>query len=258
MLIKEIIKYKRLDTGRMKAPGFKRKKRIMSFRESLEISPLIAEVKKASPSLGDISPALDPVGQALSYQNGGAGAVSVLTDKKYFKGSMDDLRDVASVAAIPVLCKDFIVSEVQLEWAYCSGADAILLIPCLLDEKELNTLTEKAKSLSLEILFEIHSEDELQAIMKFDPRVVGVNSRDFNTFECDQKKAVRILETINGSLLKVAESGISEIEDIEIYKQAGADAFLVGTALVKSGNPEEMVRKFTEAGRGSVCKGMWS
>ncbi|HCW93304.1 MAG TPA: indole-3-glycerol-phosphate synthase TrpC, partial [Flexistipes sinusarabici] len=195
--------------------------------------------KKASPSIGEIKPDASPASQAEQYEKCGAGAISVLTDKYFFKGSFEYLKEVSEKVNIPVLCKDFIISERQIEAAYAYGADIILIIAAILTQEEIKKLSEKAREMKLHILYEIHTLEEYEKIKDLSPAMVGVNSRNLDTLEIDKQKGAHILNTLPDSFLKIAESGINSTEDIVNFRKAGANAFLIGTYLMQSGNIKE-------------------
>jgi len=217
----------------------KRTKDILEPLQTLKNKPFIAEVKKASPSIGEIKPDASPASQAEQYEKCGAGAISVLTDKYFFKGSFEYLKEVSEKVNIPVLCKDFIISERQIEAAYAYGADIILIIAAILTQEEIKKLSEKAREMKLHILYEIHTLEEYEKIKDLSPAMVGVNSRNLDTLEIDKQKGAHILNTLPDSFLKIAESGINSTEDIVNFRKAGANAFLIGTYLMQSGNIKE-------------------
>jgi indole-3-glycerol phosphate synthase len=186
---------------------------------------------------------VDPAAQAELYRRGGAGAVSVLTEETYFKGSIGDLESVAAQVDLPVLCKDFIVHESQLDGAHAAGADMVLLIAAILEEEELRRLTRAANALGMTVLHEIHQLDELRKLGKIECAMVGVNARDLSTFRIDRERARATMERLEGNFMKVAESGIGTAHDVRMMRRAGADAFLVGTALMQSGNPASALRE---------------
>jgi indole-3-glycerol phosphate synthase len=224
-------------------PGTRgRGKKVLNAAASLLEKPFIAEIKKASPSAGDIRGGADILAQAACYRRGGAGAISVLTESSYFKGSMDDLHAVAASVDLPVLCKDFIVHEAQIEEAYEAGADMVLLIAAILSERRIRGLTAAAGRLGLAVLHEIHGIDEFEKIRGLDPVMVGVNARNLSTLEVNIEGAAHTMGRLRGSFLKVAESGISSAADVRRMRGAGADCFLVGTTLMKSDDPERALR----------------
>jgi indole-3-glycerol phosphate synthase len=214
--------------------------------ESLRKKPFITEIKKASPSAGEINKDVDILRQSRTYEENGAGAISILTDAEYFNGSIDDLSSVAEAVDIPLLCKDFIISEIQVENAYRAGADFILLIAAVLDENELDNLSLAAKSYGLKALYEIHGIEEFKKIEKLTPELVGVNSRNLKTFSVEKEKAAGVIGDLRkeGDFLVVAESGIENSGDVRSFREAGADAFLIGTALMKAGTPAEKLKEF--------------
>jgi len=217
----------------------KRTKDILEPLQTLKNKPFIAEVKKASPSIGEIKSDASPAAQAEQYEKCGAGAVSVLTDKHFFKGSFEYLKEVSEKVNIPVLCKDFIISERQIDAAYAFGADIILIIAAILTQEEIKKLSEKAWEMNLHILYEIHTPEEYEKIKDLSPAMVGVNSRNLDTLEIDKQKGAKILNALPDSPFKIAESGINTTEDIVNFRKAGANAFLIGTYLMKSGNIRE-------------------
>jgi len=242
-MLDEIIKYKPIEVKGIPEKLPLRNKEIFNPISYLKTKPFIAEVKKASPSAGDINLDISPVKQALLYEQHGAGAISVLTDKRFFKGSFEYLKDISENVSIPVLCKDFIISEKQIDAAYAFGADMILLIAAILSEDKIRNLSDKAAEKGLYVLYEIHKIEEFEKIRHLSPKLVGVNSRDLKTFEINKKNACYVLENINGDFLKIAESGINSVDDIVNFKKSGADAFLVGTYLMKSGDIESSFRQ---------------
>ncbi|MBN1531745.1 MAG: indole-3-glycerol-phosphate synthase [Spirochaetes bacterium] len=242
-VLRDIIELKRAEAMRA-GPGKRQRRRgIFRISESLTARPFIAEVKKASPSAGVISPGADPCRQAEEYRKGGAGAISVLTESTYFKGSFRDLEQVSSSVDAPVLCKDFIVHEHQIHRAYECGADAVLLIVSILTEREIRRLTAVALALGLQVLHEIHRIDEFERIRRVDLSMVGVNARDLDSFEVDLEAAANTMRLVRGEFLKVAESGIATAGDVRTMRSAGADAFLVGTALMRAGDPAGELRR---------------
>jgi len=197
---------------------------------------MIAEVKKASPSAGDIALEIDPVEQAVKYAAAGASAVSVLTDEKYFKGSLQFMTQVANAVDIPVLRKDFIIHEAQIFEAVVAGADAILLIVAALTQEELVHLLDVAHTYQLDVLVEVHNEEELERALETDARIIGVNNRDLKTFTVSLETTKRLSELMDSSVLLVSESGIKTRKDCEDVHSWGADAVLVGETLMRAGD----------------------
>jgi indole-3-glycerol phosphate synthase len=208
---------------------------------------VIAEVKRASPSKGQLSEISDPVGLAQTYQEGGAAVVSVLTEERRFKGSIDDLVKVRAAIDLPVLRKDFIVTEFQVMETRAIGADLLLLIVASLSDSELRDFSQMAGELGLNVLIEIHDERELERALEISPKIIGVNSRNLKTLEVDPAAFTRLLPLIPSEIVKVAESGISTRQEVEIAELAGAGAILVGETLVKSGDPVRAIAQL--AGR---------
>ena len=210
---------------------------------------LIAEVKKASPSAGVICPNFDPVRIAKEYEAAGANCLSVLTDEKFFQGSLDYLRQIRAAVNIPLLRKDFIIDERQILEAIEWGADAILLIVAILTDEQLAKFHSLAVEAGLAALVEVHDEAELERAMKFSPSLIGVNNRDLKTFNVDlgntERLAARLFSSsaVRQSSLLVAESGIHNRADVERLHKAGAGAILVGESLVKHGNITARVRE---------------
>jgi len=195
---------------------------------------VVAEVKRRSPSKGDLDPGLDPADLAGRYAAGGAACLSVLTDVEFFGGSPDDLVAARAACALPVLRKDFTLAPADVCDARLMGADAVLLIAAALDDAELAGLSGLAGELGLDALVEVHDEDELERALATGARLVGVNQRDLTTFEVDHDRAVRLAEGIPADVVAVAESGVRHAEDAVRLASAGYDAVLVGETLVRS------------------------
>ncbi len=206
---------------------------------------LIAEVKKASPSAGVICPDFDPLRIAREYENAGASCLSVLTDEKFFQGSLAHLKEIRAAVGLPLLRKDFIIDERQIVEALEWGADAILLIVSILTDKELGSLALFAKIAGLEVLVEVHDEDELdRAIEKTEARLIGINNRDLKTFKVDLGTTERLAERLRQSghqALLVAESGIRTRADVERLRASGAKAILVGESLMRHGSIRQKI-----------------
>jgi indole-3-glycerol phosphate synthase len=203
---------------------------------------LIAEVKKASPSAGIICHDFDPVRIAKEYEAAGASCLSVLTDEKFFQGSLDYLRQIRSAVKLPLLRKDFIIDERQILEAIEWGADAILLIVAILTDEQLVKFHSLATEAGLAVLVEVHDEEELIRALKFSPALIGVNNRNLKTFKVDLATTERLAARLYNSLdtghsaLLVAESGIHTRADVARLKKSGAGAILVGESLVKEGD----------------------
>jgi indole-3-glycerol phosphate synthase len=209
---------------------------------------LIAEVKKASPSKGVICPNFDPVRIATEYEAAGASCLSVLTDEKYFQGSLDYLRQIRAAVKLPLLRKDFIIDERQILEAIEWGADAILLIVAILDDERLKRFHALAIEAGLSVLVEVHDEAELTRALAMGAELIGVNNRNLKTFKVDLATTEQLAEKLSaagklGNTLLVAESGIETRADVERVKKAGAKAILVGESLVKQGDISAKVRE---------------
>jgi indole-3-glycerol phosphate synthase len=206
----------------------------LSGRDSLGV---IAEIKRRSPSKGDLNADLDPVEMARSYERGGAACLSVLTDVEHFGGSVADLQDARAACTLPVIRKDFTVGERDVLDARIMGADCVLLIAAALDPVELAALHSLAVDIGLDVLVEIHDERELEHALAANATLIGVNQRDLVTFQVDHERALRMAGVIPDHAVKVAESGVRGVEDARSLRAAGYDAVLVGETLVTSGDP---------------------
>jgi indole-3-glycerol phosphate synthase len=204
---------------------------------------VIAELKRRSPSKGDLDPALDPAAKAASYERGGAAALSVLTDGPYFGGTIADLEAARAAVAIPVLRKDFTIDEIQILEARAVGADAILLIVAALDDERLRDLHDAATDLGLAVLVETHDEREIDRALAAGARIVGVNSRSLQTFDEDLGIAERLAARLPTQVIRVAESAVRTADDARRMAAAGFDAVLVGEALVRSNDSETLCRE---------------
>lgn len=208
---------------------------------------IIAEVKRASPSRGDLAAIPDPALQARRYQEGGASAISVLTEGRRFKGSLADLEAVRAAVTLPVLRKDFIANEYQVLEARASGADLVLLIVAALEQDVLARLHALILELGMTSLVEAHSAAEVERAADLGAKLIGVNARDLSTFELDRDLFGRLVERIPGDAVRVAESAVLTPSDVAHYRSAGADVVLVGEALVTN-DPVSTLRSFLEAG----------
>lgn len=219
---------------------------VLDVLPSLQSSKLsvIAEVKRSSPSKGLLAQISDPAELALRYQAGGATAVSVLTESRKFGGSLADLAAVRSAVNIPILRKDFTIDEYQIFEARAYGADIILLIVAALSDLQLSEYFALAKSLGMQVLVETHTLEEVERALLLDPEIIGVNARDLTTLKIDLDAFDRLAKAIPHGIVKVAESGISSLQDVISYRYSGAEAILVGEALVKDGDPAQMIQNF--------------
>jgi indole-3-glycerol phosphate synthase len=208
---------------------------------------VIGEIKRRSPSKGDLFADLDPAVVAKAYEAGGASCLSVLTDAPHFGGSVDDLQAARNACSLPVLRKDFTVSERDVLDARIMGADCVLLIAAALDDRELADFFALAKELGLDALVEIHDEAELERAMVVGADLVGVNQRDLVTFEVDTERAVRMASRMPDDVVRVAESGVRGPADAAELAAAGYHAVLVGESLVTSGEPAKAVAALRHA-----------
>jgi indole-3-glycerol phosphate synthase len=204
---------------------------------------LIAEVKKASPSAGVICKDFDPVRIAKEYEAAGASCLSVLTDEKFFQGSLDYLRQIRAAVKLPLLRKDFIIDERQILEAIEWGADAILLIVAILTDEQLKKFHTLATDAGLAALVEVHDEAELERALKIAPPLVGVNNRDLKTFKVDLGTTEKLAARAGRNQILVAESGIHTRADVERLKKCGAKAILVGESLLRDGNMQAKIRE---------------
>jgi len=202
---------------------------------------VIAEIKRRSPSRGDIAPDVDVAAVAADYEAGGARCVSVLTDDEFFGGSADDLARARAACGLPVLRKDFTVCEADVYDARIMGADAILLIVAALSDDELGALSTLAQEVALDALVEVHDESELERALEAGAELVGVNQRDLATFEVDPKRAIRLAASIPAEVVAVAESGIRDAEDARALAESGYQAVLVGESLMRAADRRNAV-----------------
>ena len=207
---------------------------------------LIAEIKRASPSKGDLALIDDAPALAESYVEGGADAISVLTEERRFGGSLRDLTDVRERVEVPLLRKDFISEEYQILEARAFGADIVLLIVAALDAVVLERLHEFSRQLGLTVLVETHSADEVRLAADVGAGLIGVNARDLSTFELDRSLFGAVRDLIPADAIAVAESAVNSVDDVRAYRDAGADVVLVGEALVTAGHPRSVVEQFRE------------
>jgi indole-3-glycerol phosphate synthase len=208
-------------------------------------SSVIAEVKRRSPSKGDLADIPDPAALARQYAAGGAAAISVLTEERRFGGSLDDLRAVRAAVDVPVLRKDFVVEPYQVLEARAAGADLVLLIVAALDDDGLRRLHDLAGELGMAVLVEVHDEAETERAVDLGAELVGVNARNLKTLAVDPATFGRLAPLVPDDRVLVAESGIGGVDDVARFVDEGARAVLVGEALVKDGDPEAAVRAMT-------------
>ncbi len=211
-------------------------------KQSLAGPAVIAELKKASPSRGLIRADFDPTSLAVELESAGAAALSVLTDVEFFQGSLQNLQKASSASRLPCLRKDFLVDEFQLLEARANRADAVLLIVAALSQAELETLAARARSYNLDVLCEVHDENELERAIAAGCDLIGVNSRDLRTFSVDLNTAFHLADLMPKNVLAVAESGIRTGKDIARLRVAGYQAFLIGESLMKAASPGNALR----------------
>jgi len=243
-ILRRICEAKRAEIARLRGPGEAWLRAMVAsaapprgFRDALAASDgvaLIAEVKRASPSAGVIRADFDPAGIARAYEEGGARALSVLTDREFFQGAPEHLREARVAAALPVLRKDFILEEIQLLESRAWGADAVLLIVAALDAAQLRALMAGARALGMDALVEVHSDEELAVALDAGADIVGINNRDLRSFEVDLGTACALAPRAADGALVVAESGIRAPADVERLKASGVRAILVGETLMRA------------------------
>ncbi|MGL4820815.1 MAG: indole-3-glycerol phosphate synthase TrpC [Bacilli bacterium] len=204
---------------------------------------LISEMKRASPSKGELNMQVNPIEQAKKYANAGASAISVLTDETFFKGSLHDLRAIREVVDVPLLCKDFVVDPIQIDAAKHHGANIILLIVAALTDAELKNLYDYATALKLEVLVEVHNEEELRRANVLKPKLLGINNRNLKTFEEDLSTTAALIPLVYGpEALVVSESGVRSVADAQYVGTYGARAILVGEALMRAEDPVQLAQ----------------
>lgn len=253
MILNEIVARTRqlVEHRKMQLPLNEVKNKAMSsqpprdFAKSLQNKGinLIAEIKRASPSKGILSPYLNAPALGKTYEQNGAAAISVLTEPEYFKGSLADLEMVHEAVSVPVLRKDFIFDQYQVFEARAYGADAVLLIAAILNQKELGLLLKITHSLGMAALVEIHSRDELMKVWDVNPRIIGINNRNLADFSVDLETTANLRLLVPSDTIVVSESGIHNRKDVLKLQMAGVNAILVGEALVTSSDPGEKIRE---------------
>jgi indole-3-glycerol phosphate synthase len=218
-------------------------------RVSAQGPAVIAELKRASPSRGMIRGSFQVAGLASQLDEAGAAALSVLTEERYFKGSIANLREASAAAELPCLRKDFIVDEIQLLESRANYADAVLLIVAVLTPSELRALHTAAREFSLDVLCEVHDENELGRALDLGCDMIGVNNRDLRTFQVDLQTALRLAKSFPPGVLKVAESGIESGADIRRLRDAGYEAFLIGESLMRAEYPGVALKELLAAAK---------
>lgn len=219
----------------------------LAFLQTRDRVHLIAEVKRASPSRGSLATIADPASLAAEYERGGASVISVLTEGRRFLGSLEDLTAVRARVSIPVLRKDFIADPYQVVEARVAGADLVLLIVAALEQQRLRELHELAEQLGMRVLVEAHDADELSRGIDAGARILGVNARDLRDFSLDRDRFGALVDRIPSGIVRVAESAVAGPADVRHYRDAGADAVLVGEALVTGSDPAAAVTRFIDS-----------
>ena len=204
---------------------------------------IISEIKRSSPSKGSLAQIDDPAGLAAQYEQAGASVISVLTERRRFGGSLTDLDSVRKTVDIPVLRKDFMISEYQFYEARAHGADVVLLIVAALGQNQLDDYFQLTKELGMNALVEVHTHDELERALEISPEIIGVNSRNLKTLEVDTQAFSELIPKIPSGIARVAESGISKREDVIFAQECGATAILVGEALVRAQSPSVAINQ---------------
>ncbi len=254
MFLEKIVEIKRDEIRRRKTPLWQKEMEEMiphpplprDFMDAIsQHAPmaLIAEIKRASPSLGVIKEDVDLRRIAWDYQTGGACAISVLTEAHFFKGDLSYLQLVKKETSLPVLQKDFILDPFQIYEGRASGADAIPLIAALLDREQLKDFVDLAKNLHMVPLVEIHNEDDLEKTSSLNLPLIGINNRDLTTFEVDLRTTLRLKREISLRIKVISESGIKSSEDVKLLKETGVDGILVGEILMRSSDPASKIRE---------------
>jgi len=213
---------------------------------------IISEIKHASPSKGIFRDDFDPVQIARSYSDGGAAAISVLTDEKYFKGNLSYLKSIRENVDTPLLRKDFIVDPYQVYEARLYGADALLLIVAALDQKSLTSLLELTHSLQMNAIVEVHDGEELERALDADARIIGINNRDLRTFNVDLNVSINLSKKVPEGKIVIAESGIGSILDIDNLRAQGVHVFLIGETFMKAPDPGQKLKELVNSSKYSV------
>ncbi len=252
----EILAAKKIEIGRLKgedhsfpATHFKGARRdfksALSTREGID---LIAEIKFGSPSAGTIREPSDPMAIGKAYEKSGAAAISLLTDRVFFKGDLRNLPMLKQAVSLPILRKDFILDEVQIVESASFGADAVLLIARILSPSQLKDLLDAAGEYKMAVLTEVHDEMDLEKALKCDAEIIGINNRDLDTFRIDPNTTLKLMPHIPETTVRVSESGIRSGEDLTALKELNLDAVLVGSALMTADDPGQMAAEMVRAG----------
>ncbi|TDO94759.1 indole-3-glycerol phosphate synthase [Halanaerobium saccharolyticum] len=243
MILDKIVEHKRKEVKKLKQQRRSLKEKLAADKISL-----LAEIKKASPSKGLIQPNFNPAAQLKAYEQVGAAGISILTDQKFFQGSNQILREMRELTELPILRKEFIIDPLQIYESFFIGADVILLIAAILDDRQLESFLALARELKLEAVVEVHSREELKRVLKTEAEIIGINNRDLNDFSVDLKTTA----DLNAELEKldqrdnhylIAESGIKTKADIDFLREIGVDGVLIGETLMKAESPAAKVKE---------------
>ncbi len=249
----EIVEWKRIEVDRLRKRKLPAPSGIVppDFRESLRRAgfAIIAEVKRRSPSAGELDVERNPADIAAAYAASGAAAISVLTDEKFFGGSFELLTEIAAKVPIPVLCKDFVIDPVQIDLAKACGASAVLLIAEILSDAELHSLYDYAARQGLDALVEAHEPGNIRRVAGLGAAVAGINNRNLKTFDIDLEHSIRRIGLMRPDALKLSLSAVETPEDVKRLKDAGFDGALIGSSLMKSADPGATLAGFAAAAR---------
>ncbi|WP_042355412.1 indole-3-glycerol phosphate synthase TrpC [Bacillus rubiinfantis] len=250
-ILDQIIEQKKVEVALLREQGFNKakvnlpKRSFINILQKAEELAVIAEFKRASPSKGMINNQAAPAEQAVLYKKNGASAISVLTDHTFFKGSFADLAEIRAAVELPILCKDFIIDPLQLEQANAVGADLVLLIVAALPKEQLQCLYRYATDIGLEVLVEVHNREELEIALQTGAKLIGINNRNLKTFTVSLEVTENLASMVRrANAYLISESGLHQVKDVERVRNAGANGILVGEALMKTSNLEQLLREF--------------
>jgi indole-3-glycerol phosphate synthase len=253
-LVKILAEKKKEVTGLKRSKLFNRDRKrqpLRDFKAAISIPPkvsLIAEIKFASPSTGRIREKTDPIPIGRIYENAGAAAISLLTDKRFFQGDLKHLPRLKRTISLPILRKDFIIDEVQVREAFFYGADAVLLIARILSQQQLAEYIDLCRELDIAPLIEIHSRDDLEKAVASGAEIIGINNRDLDSFNVDIHTTIKLAPLVPNNCVLVSESGITTKGDIRALQKTGIQAVLVGSALMRSKDPAKKTKEIVTAG----------
>ena len=259
----EILAEKRKEVNILKKAGLPNNRgnnvrTIRDFKSAISVPDrigLIAEIKSASPSAGIIHDKTDPLTIGQMYEDAGAAAISLLTDKKFFRGDINYLPRLKKAISLPILRKDFIIDEIQVKESFLYGADAILLIARILSRQQLKRFLDTCQDLGLAALTEVHDRDDLKMSIDCGAEILGINNRNLDSFEVDLTTTIKLVPLVPENYIVVSESGIRTGKDIQLLRKSGVRAVLVGTSIMKSDNVAEKTRELVWAGRIGDGKG---